>query len=87
GAYSYLGECRRAIGYYEQQLAIVREIGDRRGESNALWNLSLALDEIGNRAEAVKNAEASLEIREQVDDPLAEKVREKLAEWKAKSQK
>jgi tetratricopeptide (TPR) repeat protein len=34
-----LGETRRAIQFYEQQLAIVREIGDRRGEGNALGNL------------------------------------------------
>jgi hypothetical protein len=35
-AYFQLGEPRRAIDYYEQQLLIVREIGNRRGEGAAL---------------------------------------------------
>jgi Alpha/beta hydrolase family len=33
-----LGETRRAIELYEQRLAITREIGDRMGEGNALFN-------------------------------------------------
>jgi hypothetical protein len=32
-----------------QRLLITREIGDRSGEETALWNLSLALDGIGDR--------------------------------------
>ena len=31
-AYADLGQAERAIGFYEQHLAIAREIGDRRGE-------------------------------------------------------
>src|SRR5208282_472567 len=33
-----LGETRRAIEFYEQRLAIAREIGDRRGEGSVLGN-------------------------------------------------
>ncbi|NIN29083.1 MAG: tetratricopeptide repeat protein, partial [Hydrogenophaga sp.] len=40
-AYSDLGEVGRAIEYYEQALAIAREIGDRRGEAFHCWNLGL----------------------------------------------
>ena len=35
-AYADLGEVRKAIEYYNQALAIIREIGDRRGEG-AAW--------------------------------------------------
>ena len=38
-------EPRQAIEFYEQHLAIAREIGDRRGESAALGNLGLAYAE------------------------------------------
>ena len=41
-AYADLGQAERAIGFYEQRLAIAREIGDRRGEGNALGNLGNA---------------------------------------------
>lgn len=42
--YRDLGEPRKAIEYYQQAFAIAREIGDLRGEANALWNMSLAQD-------------------------------------------
>ena len=80
-AYADLGETRRAIEFYDQSLAIKREIGDRRGEGNALWNMALALDELGDREQAIASAEAALEIHEQIEDPDADKVRERLAEW------
>ena len=37
-----LGDTRTAIDFYEQALAIAREIGDRRGEGNHLGNLGSA---------------------------------------------
>ena len=80
-AYYSLDEPRRAIEFHERDLVIRREIGDRRGEGNALWNMSLALDELGKRADAIANAEAALRLFEQIEDPNAEKVRRKLAEW------
>ncbi len=70
-----MGETRRAIEYYEKALEIDREIGDRRGEGTDLWNLSLALDKLGDRAQAIALAEAALKIREQIEDPRADKVR------------
>ena len=81
-AYYSLGEVRRAVEFYEQQLAITREIGDRAGEGTALWNMALALDQVGERARAVECAEAALVICEQIEDPWADKVRQKLAEWR-----
>jgi tetratricopeptide (TPR) repeat protein len=84
-AYAALGEPRRAIDLYEQLLTIAREIGDRRGEGIALWNMSLALEKLGERDAAIARAEASLRIKEQIEDPSAERVRQRLAEWKAGS--
>lgn len=81
-AYAVLGEPRRAIEFYEQALVIDHEIGDRRGEGNALWNMSLALDELGERNEAILRAEAAFEIYEAVENPNAGMVRKRLVEWR-----
>jgi tetratricopeptide (TPR) repeat protein len=80
-----MDEMPKAIQFYEQQLLIAREIGDRRGEGNALWNMSLALNELGQRAQAIEHAEQSLEIYEQIEDPFAPQVRAQLAAWRAES--
>jgi tetratricopeptide (TPR) repeat protein len=74
---------RRPQGHrvYEQALVIDREIGDRRGEGNALWNLSLSQAKLGQRKEAISNAKAALKIRDEIEYPRAEKVRRKQAEW------
>ena len=42
---------RKAIEYHEQHLAIAREIGDRRGEGNALGNLGIAWTDLGEAAQ------------------------------------
>ena len=81
-AYFDLGETHRAIQFYEQQLAIVREIGDRRGEGIALWNMSLVLDHLGERAQAIQHAEQALTIFEQIEHHYAARVRAKLAAWR-----
>jgi predicted RNase H-like HicB family nuclease len=49
--------------------------------------MSLALDQLGDRAEAIANAQAALEILVEIEDPNAEMVRRKLAEWGAESHK
>jgi tetratricopeptide (TPR) repeat protein len=85
GAWAALGETRKATKFYEQQLAIAREIGDRRGEGFALWNMSVCVDRLGDRARAIALAEAALKIREEIESPLAERVRKRLAEWRGQS--
>ncbi len=81
-AYAKLGDPRKAIEYYEQQLVITREIGDRRGEANALFDSSLALFELGKHSIAIENAEGALQICEQIESPYADRVKQKLAEWR-----
>ena len=78
-----MGETGRAIKYYEQALAIAREIGDLHNESGMLLNISIALNTLGNRDQAIACAEDSLRIREQIRDTTnAAKVRAKLAKWR-----
>ena len=63
-------------------MLIDREIGDRRGEGDDLWNMSLALDQLGERAQAIQHAEQALTIYEQIEDPNAAEVRAQLAAWR-----
>ena len=77
-----MGETRRAIEFYEKALEIDREIGNRQGEGMDLWNMSLALDQLGERAQAIAHAEAALKIYEQIEDRRADEVRKELAEWR-----
>lgn len=44
--------------------------------------MSLSIDKLGQRKEAIDQAKDALRIFEQIESPLAEKVRSKLAEWK-----
>jgi hypothetical protein len=43
--------------------------------------MSLALEKLGQRPEAIDRAKAALEIFEQIEHPDAEKTRQKLLEW------
>jgi hypothetical protein len=42
----------------------------------------LALGKLGDSAQAIANAEAALKILDQIEDPNADKVRMRLAEWR-----
>ena len=53
-AYAGLGETRKAIEYYDQALAISREIGDRRGEGADLGNLGNAYAGLGETRKAIE---------------------------------
>ncbi len=77
-----LGDYRRAIEHYEQTLMIDHEIGFRQGEGNTLWNMSLALERIGDRKKAIEHAEVALNIYEQIEDPNAAMVRKQLVQWR-----
>ena len=47
-----------------------------------LWNMSLALDQLGEHSQATRHAEQALTIYEQIEDPNAAQVRAQLAEWR-----
>jgi tetratricopeptide (TPR) repeat protein len=81
-AYHDLGETPKAIENYYQSLEIARKIEYRKGEGEVLFYLSLSLDKLDQRKQAIHQAEDALKIFERIESPLAEKVRPKLAEWK-----
>ena len=67
-----LGDARKAIEYYEQALAIAREIGDRRGEGTALGNLGLAYAALGDARKAIEYYEQALAIAREIGDRRGE---------------
>jgi hypothetical protein len=69
-------------------LVIDREIGDQSSEGNDLWNLSLALDRLGQRKAALAQAEAALRAWEAAGELPAdvERVHKQVAEWKVERQ-
>ena len=69
-----LGETRRAIQFYEQQLSIDREIGDRRGEGNALGNLGNAYADLGETGRAIQSYEQALLIDREIGDRRGEGI-------------
>jgi tetratricopeptide (TPR) repeat protein len=67
--YHQLGKLGKAIGFFEQQLVIAREIGDRRGEGSDLANLGVAYADLGESGKAVVLLEQALEIGRAIKDP------------------
>jgi len=65
-AYSALGETRKAIEYYEQALAIAREIGDRRREGNYLGNLGNAYQALGAVRKSIECYEQTLGVHRDI---------------------
>ncbi|MCZ8243779.1 MAG: tetratricopeptide repeat protein, partial [Microcystis sp. LE19-131.1A] len=59
--YDSLGEYQKAIEFYQQSLAITREIGDRGGEASSWFNLGLTYYKLDRISEA---KEAYLQARE-----------------------
>ena len=71
-AYAALGQVEKAIGYHEQALVILREIGDRRGEGAALGNLGLAYADLGQVEKAIGYYEQQLVIVREIGDRRGE---------------
>jgi tetratricopeptide (TPR) repeat protein len=73
-AYKNLGQYQQAIEFYQQQLNIAREIGDRRGEANSWYNSGLALEKLARRSDAIgayryaKECYQSIELAAEVQD-------------------
>ncbi|MCB9136216.1 MAG: tetratricopeptide repeat protein [Anaerolineales bacterium] len=80
-AFIKLGEVSKAIEHYENALAIAVKIGDLRGESIRLNNLGEAYLKLGEIDRAKAYTQQALTLFEQIESPLAEQARRKLAEW------
>jgi len=61
-----LGDARAAIPVFEETMAIAREIGDRRGEGNALGNLGSAHARLGDARKAIQHYEHALVIEREI---------------------
>ena len=72
----------RAVGYYEQALTIWDEVGSPHYEGRTLWNMSVALDALGERGRAIEAADKALALLQPLEHPVAERVRQKLAGWR-----
>ncbi len=66
------GRAEEAARYYEQALAIRREVGDRAGEGATLNNLGALADDQGRAEEAARYYEQALAIRREVGDRAGE---------------
>ena len=71
-AYYRLGQVEQAVEYYEKRLVIAREIGDRRGEGNALGNSGLAYADLGQVERAIECYEKQLVIAREMGDRRGE---------------
>jgi tetratricopeptide (TPR) repeat protein len=82
-AYGALGEVQRAIGYFEQALAIAREIGNASGAAITSFNLALALSAQGQRLEALRSAEYAAQLFRQIGhDQNAQRAQALIAQIK-----
>ncbi len=71
-SYNYLGNYGRAIDFHQQALVISREIGDRRGEGNALGNLGIAYNSLGQYERAIDFLQQYLTIALEIGDRRGE---------------
>jgi tetratricopeptide (TPR) repeat protein len=69
-AWRNLGKPHKAIGFYQQSLAIAREIGDRWSEG--CGNLGLAWSDLGEPRKAIEFYEKSLSIAREIGDRRGE---------------
>ena len=67
-----ISETRKSIDFYEQALAIFREIEDRRGEGNTLGNLGNAYFDMGEHRKAIEFQEQALKISGEIGDQRGE---------------
>jgi CHAT domain-containing protein/Tfp pilus assembly protein PilF len=67
-AYRSLGQYPKAIEYYQQSLAIFKEIGDREGEALSLNNLGVAYRSLGQYPKAIEYYQQSLAIFKEIGD-------------------
>ena len=72
--YQALSQYAQAITYYEQALAIAREVENRRSEGLVLNNLSLAYEGLRQHAQASVALEQALEIHRQVHNRAGEAI-------------
>jgi tetratricopeptide (TPR) repeat protein len=74
-AYHHLGQVEQAIVYYDQVLAIAREIGFRYGEEWHLGRLGGAYRDLGQLEQAIEYLDQALVIAREIQDRAGEELR------------
>ena len=69
-----LGQKQEALQYYQQALAIYREVGDRGGEGTTLNNLGRVYHALGKKQEALQYYQQALELHKKVENPYMEGI-------------
>jgi tetratricopeptide (TPR) repeat protein len=70
--YKNLGQYQKAIDFYQQSLAIKKQIGDRDGEATSLNNLGLVYDYLGQYQKAIDFYQQSVAIAKQIGESSIE---------------
>ncbi len=73
--YCALSKFREALTHLEQALSILKEVGDRSRQGNALSNLGSVYDSLGNTEQALSYYQQALEISREVGDRKGEGIR------------
>jgi CHAT domain-containing protein/Tfp pilus assembly protein PilF len=71
-AYNSMGQPQKALGYYEQALAIGKSLGDERNEARILNNIGGAYDILGEQPKALDYYNQSLALWETLGNPVAQ---------------
>jgi len=82
-AFAAEGDLEKGLNYCDQALRIFKDIEYAEGEGEALFAKASVLHQLGRNEEAAQCAQEALRIFQRIESPLAEKVRQQLAEWQA----
>jgi tetratricopeptide (TPR) repeat protein len=81
-AFSYVPDHARSLGYFQEALAIARDIGDRAHEAALQWQAAAQLAELGRTAEAIAEAQSSIDLYAQLGRPQAKPLAEHLRRFR-----
>jgi tetratricopeptide (TPR) repeat protein len=70
-AHSGLRDPARAMTFFYPALALARELGDRKHEAEILWYLAIQLAELGQREQAIAQAQAAVDFLTATGKPQA----------------
>ena len=62
-----MGQHQRAIDFHQQALEIKREIGNRHGEADSLFNIAMALAKLGETWEALQHYQQAKQIYQSLE--------------------
>jgi len=81
------GDPQSALDYHQQALYILEtKIDNPLRKGKTLFNMVLASERLGNRAQAIEYGKQALKVCETIEGPLAAEVRKRLTEWSAKAE-